>query len=83
MQATLLDAQQSYLASLRKESGEHLCSAALVSPTVLLTAAQCVVGGLEPIVHIGRYKESGFDDVTYDAYQTIRTVIHPRYNSSR
>lgn len=83
MQMAQMDAHPPYLASLRKESGEHLCTATLVAPTVLLTSAQCVAGGLEPIVQISRHQESGVDDVVYDAYQTIKTVIHPRFDSSR
>ncbi|KAL4422363.1 hypothetical protein ABPG75_008560 [Micractinium tetrahymenae] len=71
-----------YFASLRDASGNHFCGAALVAPSVLVTAAHCLQGSRSlPQVHIGRgYLTT--PEVGYDVRQAARVVVHPSYDPS-
>lgn len=78
--------QQPIIASLRDSTGAHLCSAILIAPKALLTAASCVAGGLKPMAHLGRLQQSdneGNKELNIGSIQTVRTIVHPRHNGAR
>lgn len=77
-----LEAPKPFMASLRS-GDEHFCGGTLVAPSVVLTAAHCLRNAETPPVHIARFSRRGNTEFAFEEFKTIRTIIHPEYNSKR
>ena len=67
------------MCSLRSRNGkDHLCAATLIAPRLALTAAYCVTppaGVANPLLLCGLHHLYDPQTDTYDALQTVRTVV--------
>ncbi|EFN55486.1 hypothetical protein CHLNCDRAFT_133858 [Chlorella variabilis] len=82
-----------WVASLRVDDGVgewHFCAGTLIAPSVIMTAASCVVdpntgSTLDdkiklPLVRIGGYRRRGDAPGDYDQRKVTRVVVHPDFS---
>mmetsp|Transcript_24898 Transcript_24898/g.69414 ORF Transcript_24898/g.69414 Transcript_24898/m.69414 type:complete len:295 (-) Transcript_24898:1086-1970(-) len=72
--------QYPYLASLRDRNDNHFCTGSLITPTVVLTAAHCILEARPVVeVHVGRTCTSCRDETGFQVGIAKTTVTHPAW----